>query len=45
MEHLGSEKVSDLAKQWFYWPYIAKEINFYVTKKMHMYYFKKAKPQ
>ena len=33
MEHLCSEKFSDLAKQWFYWPYIAKEINFYVTKK------------
>ena len=32
MDYLGSEKVSDLTKQRFYWPYTAKNINFYVTK-------------
>ena len=32
MDYLGSEKVSDLTKQRFYWPYTAKNINFYVAK-------------
>ena len=32
MDSLGSEKVSDLTKQRFYWPYTAKNINFYLTK-------------
>ena len=44
--HLGSEKDSDLAKQrfyFFYWPYMTKDIIFYVTGKMRIYYFKKVK--
>ena len=32
MDYLGSEKVSELTKQRFYWPYTAKNINFYVAK-------------
>ena len=45
MEHLGSEKVSELAKHRFYWPYIAKEIDFLCDKKIQTYYFKKTKPR
>ena len=32
MENVGSEKVSDLTKQRFHWPYMAKKSHFYVTK-------------
>ena len=33
MAHLGSEKVLDLAKQRFYWPHMAKDIQYYIQKK------------
>ena len=42
MGHLGSEKVIELARKRFYWPYMQKEIEFYI-KKMQMYSIKKTK--
>ena len=33
MGHLGSEKVIELARKRFYWPYMQKEIEFYIRKK------------
>ena len=30
--HLGSEKVVELARKRFYWPYMQKEIEFYIKK-------------
>ena len=33
MGHLGSEKVIELAQKIFYWPYMGREIDFYIRKK------------
>ena len=33
MENFGSEKVSDLTKQRFHWPYMAKKISFLCDKR------------
>ena len=32
MGHLGSEKVVELARERFYWPYMQKDIEFYIRK-------------
>ena len=32
MGHLGSEKVLELARKRFYWPYMQREIEFYIRK-------------
>ena len=32
MRHLGSEKVVDLARRRFYWPYMQRDIEYYVRK-------------
>ena len=33
MGHLGVEKVEELSRQRFYWPYMKKDIEFHITKK------------
>ena len=33
MGHLGSEKVVELTRKRFYWPYLQKDIEFYIRKK------------
>ena len=33
MGHLGSDRVEELARQRFYWPYMVKDIEFFITQK------------
>ena len=43
MGHLGADRVEDLVRQHFYWPYMTRDIGEYIKKKVFLRYQQKTK--